>query len=170
MSLAAVPSADHILTEVETKFGFVPNLFKEMSVSPAALLVYLSASETLAQGSLTPREQQAVQLTVSSVNGCHYCQAVHSTLGAKAGMKDEELRAIRDDKVTATDPLNAVVHATRLLMDKKGWLDANDLRSLASQGITKARLYEIIAFIGLKTFSNYIDHIVHTAVDGQFVT
>ncbi len=170
MSVAAVPSVDHILTEVKTKFGFVPNLLKEMSVSPAALLVYLSTSETLSHGSLSPREQQAVQLAVSSVNYCHYCQAVHYTLGATAGMKDAELRAILNGKVNTTDPLNAVVQATRLLMDKKGWLDANDLRSLEAQGITKARLYEIIAFIGLKTMSNYIDHIVHTPVDEQFVT
>jgi uncharacterized peroxidase-related enzyme len=169
MSLAALPSAYHILAEVENKLGFVPNLFKEMSVSPATLIAYLSTSETLSHGSLSPREQQAVQLTVSSVNGCHYCQAVHCTLGAKVGMKDEHLKEIRDDELPATDGLGAVVQAARLLMDKKGWLDADDLRSLEAQGITKAILYEIIAFIGLKTIANYIHHIVHTPVDKQFL-
>jgi hypothetical protein len=54
-------------------------------------------------------------------------------------------------------------------MAKIGWLDAADLRTLEERGITKAKLYEIIAFIGLKTISNYINHIAHTTVDREFM-
>ncbi len=168
MNLAALPSADHILTEVETKLGFVPTLFKEMSVSPAALLVYLSTNETLSHGSLSPREQQAVQLTVSSVNGCPYCQAVHEWIGRKVGIPAADLETIREGGEPADEGLATVVRATRQLLEKKGWLETSTLRALVQQGISRARLYEIIALVGLKTISNYINHIAHTPIDEQF--
>lgn len=58
----ATHTADEILTQVKKKLGFVPNLFREMSISPVALVVYLDGQEALAAGMLSPREQQAVQL------------------------------------------------------------------------------------------------------------
>ena len=45
-------TAHQILEQVKRKFGFVPNVLREMSASPAALQVYLGGQESLAQGSL----------------------------------------------------------------------------------------------------------------------
>lgn len=161
-------TADEILTQVKEKLGFVPNLFREMSISPSALLVYLDGQEALAAGFLSPRERQAVQLTVSAVNRCHYCQAAHEWLGGKVGISAEEREAIREGYVPADEKLATVVLATRQVLEKKGWLDVPALRALEQRGITRARLYEIIAYIGLKTISNYVNHIAHTPIDEQF--
>lgn len=166
--LATPSTVQHILANVRKKLGFVPNLFQEMSKSPATLQVYLGGQEALLTGSLTPQEQQAVQLTVSAFNGCHYCQAAHEWIGGKLGIKAEDLEAIREGGVPADSGLATVVRATRLILESKGWLDVATVRALGQEGISRARLYEIVAFIGLKTISNYINHIAHTPIDDQF--
>ena len=61
-----------------------------------------------------------------------------------------------------------IVVTTRLILQKRGWLTAEELRNAEGNGISKTRLYEIIAYIGLKTITNYINHIAHTPVDSQF--
>lgn len=165
---ATVSSVDKTLGQVERALGFVPNLFKEMSASPATLKVYLSGQEALRGGALSASEQQAVQLAVSAANSCHYCQAAHEWLGRKVGLSLEDGTAIRKGGLPAAEWLAPVVRATRLLLEKKGWLTAGDLAALEQEGITKAKVYEIVAFIGLKTISNYINHIAHTPIDQEF--
>lgn len=163
-----LPTAQDVFNQVEKQLGFVPHLIKEMSVSLPTLLVYLNGQETLAKGTLTPKEQQAVQLAVSSANSCHYCQAVHDFFGHKVGIPAEDIKAIRAGTPLTDRRLAAVVETTKLLVEKRGWLTDGEQRTLAEKGITKATLYEIIAYIGLKTITNYINHIAHTPVDARF--
>lgn len=165
---ATLPTTQDVFTQVEQRLGFVPHLIKEMSVSLPTLLVYLNGQDILAKGTLTPKEQQAVQLAVSSANSCHYCQAVHDFFGHQVGIPAEEIKAIRAGRPLADPRLAAVVETTKLLVEKRGWLSEGEQRTLAEQGLTKAALYEIIAYIGLKTITNYINHIAHTPVDAQF--
>ncbi len=167
-TMTTVSSVEKALGQVERALGFVPNLFKEMSASPATLKVYLGGQEALRGGTLSASEQQAVQLAVSSANDCHYCQAAHGWLGRKVGLSPEEVTAIRKGGLPAAVELAPVVRATRLLLEKKGWLTAGDLVALEQEGITKAKVYEIVAFIGLKSISNYINHIAHTPIDHEF--
>ncbi|MFQ5797824.1 MAG: carboxymuconolactone decarboxylase family protein [Bacteroidota bacterium] len=163
----AQTEANEILAVVERKFGFVPNLIKEMVTSPAVAQVYLSGQEAMAEASLANKEQQAVQLTVAAYNQCHYCTAAHGLLGKHAGISSEALQAIKSGGLPQDERLKALVSATRLLLEKRGWLNADELQSLFAEGIDRAQVYEIIALIGLKTISNYINHVAHTKVDPE---
>ncbi len=160
--------AQALFNIVKKKYGFVPNLIQEMSASIPTAQTYLQGQDALAKGALTPTEQQAVQLTVSSVNECHYCQAAHSSISSMTGISAEDIAAIRGGKTPSNSALTAVVEATRLLMTKRGWLSANEVQHLEAKGITKPKLYETIAYIGLKTITNYINHLAQTPVDVQF--
>lgn len=166
----ATPQLDEIFAAVEKAYGWVPNVIKEMGASVPALQVYLNGQQALAKGSLTPKEQQAVQLTVATFNGCHYCQAAHEWIGRNVRIAPEDLTAIRAGKNPADPALAPVVETTRLLLEKRGWLTGEDLRTAEAKGVSKARLYELVAYIGLKTISNYINHLAHTPVDAQFTT
>ena len=133
--------------------------------------VYLKGQEALSKGSLTPKEQQVVQLTVAVYNDCHYCKAAHGWLGKKMGLSYEEIQAIRSGVSLKTEPkLANLVRATKLILENRGWLDPEELTRLEQQGINRTKLYEIIALIGLKTISNYINHIAQTPIDEQFST
>ncbi|QXD14281.1 carboxymuconolactone decarboxylase family protein [Rhodocaloribacter litoris] len=161
--------AQHILDTVQQKYGFVPNLYREMAAhSPAVAEVYLQANEAADGISLTPQETQAVILAVSAYNDCHYCTKAHRTVGKMVGLPEDEIDAILGGDLPRDERLRSLVHATRLTLDKRGWLSDEDLEALASRGISRGQVYEIVALIGIKTISNYVNHIAHTEVDPQF--
>ncbi len=157
-----------VRARVQKMWGFVPNLIEEMVTAPAVAKVYLDGQETMAGASLDNRDEQAVQLAVAVFNDCHYCQAAHSAIAKGAGISVEDIEAITSGKLPSAQRLANVVKATRLVLAKKGWLSAEDLEALEADGIDRRQLYEIIALIGLKTISNYINHIAHTEIDPQF--
>lgn len=162
-------TVEEMFASVQGLLGFVPNLYKEMSKAPAVLGVYHKGQESLGKGSLTAKEQQVVQLTVAVYNDCIYCKAAHQWLGQKMGLSQDEIQKIRAGLSQETDTQMAnLVRATKLILENRGWLDPEELTRLEQQGISRAKLYEIIAFIGLKTISNYINHIAETPIDEQF--
>ena len=161
-------AAEEILQAVEEQFGFRPNLIEEMVRSPAAAQVYLGGQGAMEDASLTGSEQQAVQLAVAAFNHCHYCTAAHSGLARQTGVDVDDVEAILEGGLPEDDRTRALVKATRLVLEKHGWLDADNLEELEAAGVDRAELYEIVALVGLKTISNYVNHIAGTEVDPQF--
>ena len=146
--------------------GFVPNQIKVLNEhSPAAARAYIATMDLIEQGELPDDEREAVILTVSRYNDCHYCTRTHAFLGREAGLSQETIESIHRGGLPDDDRLRSLVKATRLLLDKRGWLDDEDLSALESAGIGKTELYEINTLIGLKIFSNYVNHIAQTEVD-----
>lgn len=166
--MADVGVPDAILETVKKKYGFVPNLMREMAANPAVVRVYLDGQRALATGVLSPREQQTVQLAVSVYNECHYCRAAHGLGSRMAGVSPADVEAIQKGTLPDDSRLRSLVHATWLVLDMRGALGQNDLTGLESEGIDRAQLYEIVAIVGLKTISNYINHIAHTPIDAAF--
>jgi AhpD family alkylhydroperoxidase len=146
--------------------GFVPNQIKVLNEhSPAAARMYIATMDLVEQGELADHEREAVILTISRYNDCHYCTRTHAFLGREAGLSQEAIQAIHRGGLPEDDRLRSLVQVTRRLLDKRGWLDEEDLSSLQWEGIGKAELYEINTLIGLKIFSNYVNHIAQTEVD-----
>ncbi len=170
MELITQPTkAQEVLDKVKRAYGFVPNIFTEFAThSPAVAEVYLTATKLMDSASLTPKEQQAVILAVSTYNDCHYCKAAHATVGRMVGLSQEDIEAITSGDLPASPRLRSLITAARRILDKRGWLNNEDLAELEVQGIDRGQVYEIVALIGIKTISNYINHIAHTEIDPQF--
>jgi len=146
--------------------GFVPNQIKVLNEhSPAAARMYIATMDLVEQGELADEEREAVILAVSRYNDCHYCTRTHAFLGREAGLSQETIEAIHRGGLPADTRLRILVRVTRRLLDKRGWLDEEDLADLAAEGVGRTELYEINTLIGLKIFSNYVNHIAQTAVD-----
>lgn len=160
--------AQEIRDAVAEKWGFVPNLVEQLVVSPETARLYLEGSEIIAGGLLNEEEQNAVKLAVSAANSCGYCRSAHRALGRRAGTSTDDLQRIDGGDLPSDERLAPLVRATRLVMDKRGWLDEADLKALEAEGVDRRRLYEIISIVALKTVSNYVNHIAHTAVDPEF--
>jgi AhpD family alkylhydroperoxidase len=161
-------STEEILSSVKAKFGFVPNILAEMTKSPSAAKVYLKGQEIMAGATLTPKEQQVVSLVISKANKCDYCSSAHRTASKAKGVSPEDLEAIESGGTPTDERLSNVVLATRRIAEKRGWLDHDDVNELEGMGINREQLYEIVAIIGLKTMTNYINHISHVPIDPQF--
>ena len=144
-------------------FGFVPNLMREMATAnPAVMAAYLAADAALSGGALSPLEHQVVMLAVSAKNGCHYCTAAHRTALGSMGLDQSAIEAIDGLDLPADERLATLALAAWQTQDKGGWVEPEAL------GLTKAELYEVIALIGLKTITNYVNHIAQTPIDEVF--
>lgn len=151
-------------------FGFVPNLIDEMaSHNPAVAHTYLAANGAIEDGVLTPAEQQLVILAVSSYNDCHYCTKAHAAAGAQAGLPQDEIETVLKGGLPDDTRHRQLVRATRRIMGKRGWLSDDDLAEFEDVGFGRDVLYEIVGIVGIKTISNYVNHIAHTEVDPQFL-
>ena len=163
------PKAQEVLDKARSAFGFVPNLIRELAThSPAVAEVYLSGNAAIADASLTAQEQQAVILAISSYNDCHYCTAAHTFVGKMVGLPEGEIEAIKAGGLPQDERLRDLVSATRRILGKRGWLNDADLAEFEALGIDRGQLYEIVALIGIKMISNYVNHIAYTEVDVQF--
>ncbi len=66
------------LAAAQQKYGFLPNLMKGLSESPAALNSSVSIMGYLSDSTLTPAEQHLVFIAISTENECDYCVAAHT--------------------------------------------------------------------------------------------
>ncbi len=161
--------SNEILSDVKAKFGFVPNVLQELARSPIAAKVYLQGQDAMGGATLSAKEQQVVSLAISTANKCAYCQSAHRTAARKMGVSEEDLSAIETGhQLPADERLAGLVLATRRLAELNGWLEPHDLNELEGMGVNRIQLYEIIAVIGLKTITNYVNHIAHVPIDPQF--
>jgi len=170
MPSSSPPSPDAVeqVRELAKEFygGFVPNQIKVLNEhSPAAARMYIATMDLVEQGELEDHEREAVILAVSRYNDCHYCTRTHAFLGRQAGLDQETIEAIHKGGLPADARLRTLVQATRRLLDKRGWLEEEDLESLEQAGVGRTELYEINTLIGLKIFSNYVNHVAQTEVD-----
>jgi AhpD family alkylhydroperoxidase len=162
--------AEQVHDKAKQALGFVPNLITEMTTeNPAVGDAYLSSQGILEEGGvLTPAEQQAVILAVSSYNDCHYCTKAHAVAGQQAGLDPETIAMINEGGLPDEERLRSLVRATRRILGKRGWLSDADEAEFDDLGLGRPELYEIIALVGVKTMSNYVNHIAGTEVDEPF--
>src|SRR5664279_6238088 len=96
-TITAAPAASQPLLEaVKKQLGVVPNLFRLVSNSPAALQGYVGLSGALGKGALPAATRERIALAVAEINGCNYCLSAHTYLGRHvAKLDDSEMMANR---------------------------------------------------------------------------
>jgi uncharacterized peroxidase-related enzyme len=150
-------------------WGFLPNLGGVLAESPAAAEAVFSLLSTLTgKGALSPVEQQLVAVVASRVNGCNYCVAAHSTMAVGAKTPPGLLRAARQGEPLPDAKIAVLGRITEKLVQERGWLSSEDQREFFAAGYSRAQLLEVIAWIALKTLTNYVNHIAETPVDDQW--
>jgi alkylhydroperoxidase family enzyme len=70
---AAPPASQPLLEAVTKQFGVVPNLFRLVSNSPAALEGYVNLMGALNKGMLPAQTRERIALAVAQINGRDYC-------------------------------------------------------------------------------------------------
>lgn len=167
---AQTDHAEQVHEKAEQALGFVPNLITEMTTeNPAVGDAYLTSQGILEEGGvLSPAEQQAVILAVSSYNDCHYCTKAHAVAGQQAGLDTETVDTINEGGLPSNQRLRSLVRATRRILGKRGWLSDADETEFDDLGLGRPELYEIVSLVGIKTMSNYVNHIAGTEIDEPF--
>ena len=167
---SATDHTEQVHAKAEQALGFVPNFIAELAgENPAAADVYLTANGIIEEGGvLSAAEQQTVILAASSYNDCHYCTKAHGAAGAQAGLDADVIDELVDGGLPDEGRQRLLARATKRILGKRGWLSDDDRAEFEEAGLTTAELYEIVGLIGVKTISNYVNHLAGTPVDPQF--
>lgn len=169
MANFSVPTRDEVTANNQQIFdqlnkglGFVPNLYATMAYSDNGLGRYLDFQG--AKTSLNNKEKEAVNLIVSQVNECRYCQSAHTVLGKMNGFDDAEVLAIRNGS-SSNDKINALVQLTKELTENKGRASESALQNFYTQGYTKGNLVDVILQISDKIAMNYLHNLTQIEID-----
>jgi uncharacterized peroxidase-related enzyme len=170
-SIEASPAASQpLLQAVKKQLGVVPNLFRLVGSSPAALEGFLGLNGALAKGALEAPTRERIALAVAEVNGCDYCLSAHSYLGKNlAKLSDAEIAANRNGGSTDTKADAAVRFAVKLV-NTRGHVSEADVKAVKAAGYTDEQVIEIVLHVALNTLTNYVNEVAKTEIDFPVVT
>jgi AhpD family alkylhydroperoxidase len=145
--------------------GFVSTLNGVMAESPELLAGYVALGELFGKSSLPVRAKHVVWITASVENDCGYCVAAHSTMALRAKVPAEAIEALRAGKVLDDPALEAARRFTQVMVASRGWVDDAEVQAFLDAGYTRRHVMDIVLGVGMKTLSNYTNHIAHTPLD-----
>lgn len=162
---AAPPAARPLLDAVQAAFGAVPNLFRVVAHSPAALEGLLGLHGALGKSAIDAATRERVALAVAEYNGCDYCLSAHAWLGAKlAGLDAAEIGLNRRGR-SGDARADAAVHFARRLAETRGRVADADLAAVRAAGYGEAEQIELAALVALNVLTNYVNGLAQTEID-----
>jgi len=159
-----------IMDTAKKTFGFVPNMYSLMANNPALLDSYVYSYKSFrANSGFNPVEQEVILLSISYENECDYCMSAHSFVADKMSKVPEEVTdAIRNGEEIPDTKLASLSKYTRATVTKRGRVSEEDINQFLDAGYTKENILGVVTAIGLKTMSNYFNHITDTPLDDAF--
>lgn len=162
-------AAKPILEEAGRTIGYVPNLVAQMAEAPALLEGYATLAAIFRKTDFTARERAMILLTLSVEHDSHYCTPAHTVGARDADLDDETIAAIRARRPLVEPKMEALRSFSVKMVRERGFLADADIAAFEAAGFTRANALEIILAVGLKTLSNYVNHIAETPLDPPLV-
>jgi uncharacterized peroxidase-related enzyme len=171
MSRLTIPARDDvpeaskpILDAVHKQLGVVPNMFRLIAQSPAALQGFTGNNGALAK-TLDVKTRERIALAVAQANGCDYCLSAHSYLGLNlAKITPEEVALNR--KGSSGDPkANAAVSFAVKVVLERGHISDADVKAVRDAGFTDGQIVEILAVTAENIFTNLLNVVAQTDID-----
>ena len=171
MSRIAIPTRDDapsasqsILDAVHKQLGVVPNLFRLLASSPAALAGYMGLSGALKKV-LDVKTRERIALAVAQVNGCDYCLSAHSYLGLNVAKIGPEEIAFNRQGGSGDPTAAAAVRFAAKVAEQRGHVADADLAAVRLAGFSDAQIVEIVALVAENVFTNFLNEVALTDID-----
>jgi AhpD family alkylhydroperoxidase len=166
---SAKPEAQVLLNNIQSGYGFIPNLFAYMAEAPVTIEAYLALNELIAKSSLTPAQAQTALLTVSLENNCDFCATAHRAIGKKSGINPQTVESLLNNQPIKDAKDDALVTLTRAIVRERGWLADEQIDAFIDSGFTKQQVFEVILVVTIKTLSNYSNHLTKPEVNPELL-
>lgn len=152
------------LDQIKGAFGVVPNMFKAVANSPAALQSMWGAFGALGAGTIGAKLGEQIAVAVADRNDCGYCLAAHTVLGQKAGASAAEMAQAQAGR--SADPKTAAALAFAIkVVENRAAIAAADVEALRAAGFDDGAIVEIMAHVALNLFTNYVNVAFDVPVD-----
>ncbi len=152
------------LDQIGKVLGNVPNVFRTVAHSPAALRSMWSQQVGAADMRLSPRVRAAIGLRVAKLNDCDYCQAAHVALSQRAGVDEATANGFRQGQSNDPKEQTLLALTTKIVKDR-GHHAGFVVETARQVGVSDAEIIEVIALISLHTFTNYVTNVANTHLD-----
>ncbi len=171
MSRLAIPAHDDIpeaskpiLDAVHKQLGVVPNMFRVIARSPAALQGFTSNNGALTK-TLDVKTRERIALAVAQVNGCDYCLSAHSYLGLNLAKISPEEIALNRKGESGDAKANAAVHFATKVVRERGHITDTDIKAVRDAGFSDGQIVEILAVTAENVFTNLLNVVAETDID-----
>lgn len=165
------PSVAEPLRKAREQMGMIPNMYGAMANLPALFEAYRHGYQLFrSQADFMPVEQEVLLLAISLENECRYCVAAHSFLADKSGVPAEATDAIRNDRRVPDAKLEELRSFAQTMVRTRGNPSPEEVGRFLHAGYSEKHILGVILAIGVKTLSNYTNHIFHTDVDEAFAS
>lgn len=160
----APANSQPLLDAVEKQLGVVPNLFRLVGTSPAALEGYLSLNGALGR-TLDAKTRERIALAIAQANGCDYCLSAHTYLGLNLAKIDDAEIALNRAGHSGDAKADAAVVFARKVLEARGRVSDADIAAVRLAGFSEAQVIEIVASVALNVLTNYINNVAETDID-----
>lgn len=161
----SAPSASQpILDAVNAQLGVIPNLFRLVSQSPAALAGMTGLSGALGK-TLDVKTRERIAIATAQVNGCDYCLSAHTYLGLNLAKISPAEIALNRKGVSADAKANAAVRFATKVAHGRGKVSNDDLAAVRNAGYSDAQIIEIVATVGENFLTNLFNNVAQTEID-----
>jgi uncharacterized peroxidase-related enzyme len=171
MSRLAIPARDDvpeaskpILDTVHRQLGVVPNMFRLIALSPAALQGFTANNGALAK-TLDVKTRERIALAVAQVNGCDYCLSAHSYLGVNLAKMSREEVALNRKGGSGDAKADAAVRFAAKVVRERGHVTDADIKAVRDAGFSDSQIVEIIAVAAENIFTNLLNVVAETDID-----
>src|SRR4051812_39940464 len=147
------PSQNEFLAQLEQKSGKENRFYRTMANRPEVLQTFVPFyAAVVGKGSVERRIKELVYLTVSYANECAYCTAAHLASGKKAGISEDEVRALQTQQDHGFAPAEkaAILYARELTQTA----DGADTREALYEFFNDEQIVEITLVAAMANFTN----------------
>ena len=109
-----------------------------------------------------------VLLAVSVENGCEYCVGAHSVIADMSDVPTPVTDALREGEAIEDSRLQALRRFTEQVVATRGYPSSEDTRAFLDAGFESRQILDVVLGVGMKTLSNYTNHIAGTELDEAF--
>lgn len=152
-----------IFDNLNHKLGFVPNLYAYYAKNETALADYLAFQNR--KTTLKAKEKEVINLVVSQINDCRYCQSAHTAIGKMNGFTDDQILEIRSGSAGFDAKLDALAKFAKAVVEGKGRVKDSEKDLFFADGYNEANLIDVVIAVGDKIISNYIHNLAGFEVD-----
>lgn len=171
MSRLAIPTRDDvpeaskpILDAVHKQLGVVPNMFRLLASSPAALQGYTANSGALTK-TLDVKMRERIALAIAQLNGCDYCLSAHSYLGLNLAKITPEEVALNRKGQSGDLKADAAVRFAAKVVRERGHVSDADIKAVREAGFNDSQIVEIISVAAENIFTNLLNVVAETDID-----
>ncbi len=171
MSRLAIPARDDvpetskpILDTVHKQLGVVPNMFRLIAQSPAALQGFTANNAALTK-TLDVKTRERIALAVAQVNGCDYCLSAHSYLGMNLAKISPEEIALNRKGESSDAKAHAAVRFAATVVRERGHVSTADIKAVRDAGFNDGQIVEILAVTAENIFTNLLTVVAETDID-----